>query len=106
MAWPKVVPILTSKDMYKGLEDGPCGTHCVIGWSLFTFKEYKHRVKVERLIAKELNISVHSICDINDSPRTSKQKMADVWNKVMRKLGYKQYCSRARFEDTYPVEAD
>lgn len=94
-SWPKEVPILSARDMFKTHYDGPCGTHCLLGWVQEAFPGYFHD-KVENAIERTMQESSNAthrkfahfgIVYMNDAILTKKQA-ADVWNKAMARLGY------------------
>jgi hypothetical protein len=87
MAYPVEVPILSARDICRGSEDGPRGTHCLIGWSKTVFgcdndEEYVCKRTIREVIGR------NSIALFNDDPSNTKQRIATVWNLVMRDLGY------------------
>lgn len=98
--WPEKVPVLTARDMYRDFYDSLDGDrHCVVGWRRQVFALEKGRGSaaelVDELLHKEakhlMNVSVFYM---NDNRRVSKTTIADLWNRVMRRLGYVVECER------------
>ena len=90
--WPNTVPCnLSSHDMCRGALIGQGGTHCLMGWSSVVFKnDRKAELQARDIIRREIvNSSVYnSIICFNDSLEISLSRVANVWNRSMRKLGY------------------
>ena len=93
MAWPKKVPILSTRDIYHGDFNGPSGNHCIGGWLDCTFEDDRSFRSAMRSVRKTARLSPKSdIIEWND--RSAKRRIAAVWNRAMRKLGYTQPCNR------------
>jgi len=94
MSWPKEVPILIAKDMYKGAMKNATGTkYCLMGWLWYVFAgDSSSGNLVYNKATKKLEDTVDSydISIYNDSH--SHRNNAKVWNKLMRKLGYTKNC--------------
>lgn len=93
--WPDVVPILDPNDIYQGNYDGPEDTHCFAGWVRLTFSIYAAEV-MYRMASDRLSEphSLRSVVSWNDSELTSPAMIAQLWNELVRELGYTQIVDR------------
>lgn len=80
--WPKSAPFLTAIDIFKGSYDGPNETHCLRGWSISVGSGGKISNAMEKIVPRGALIA------FNDDRKNSKSKIAAVWNKAVRSLGY------------------
>ncbi len=84
--WPESVPVLTADDFCRGRYHGPNGTHCLAGHALAI--KGTGPVLWDILEAIRDEAGCRRVPAFNDNPRNSKAKLARVWNRAMRKLGY------------------
>ena len=81
MSWPRTVPVLTAKDIARGvfhLGD----KHCLRGWVHTIFGAREKRLVVAALEEQ----TGRAISLYND--RNPKSAVAGAWNGAMRRLGY------------------
>lgn len=96
--YPEVVPILTADDIVRGYRNPGQETHCLLGWNDATFTGTAHWY-VEQELRKEVKDTPNGnwrgdVAAFNDDYAVSKAKVAQLWNRVMRRLGYKVPCDR------------
>jgi hypothetical protein len=85
---PPTMPVLTGRDICRLYNDGPDGTHCLLGWKT-------------AVIGREVNAAnfavyhaLHDACggsvaDFNDDTHNNtREQVAGKWNDAMRALGY------------------
>lgn len=90
MAWPETVPILSARDICKGNWDGPGNTHCLSRWNELAFPDEREQSIVSRRLKAEVKRHGGTyVTDFNDDENVSKDFLARLWNRVMRKLGYR-----------------
>lgn len=89
--WPESAPFLTPDDICHREMYGPNETHCLIGWKVevMGFRDIGG-FKLYRAIRRAGRIAAGQIGMYNDDPKNSKAKIAEVWNKAMRLLGYRR----------------
>lgn len=98
MAWPKSVPVLTAKNMYKGNSNAERDKrHCVGIWVGIVFRKLSaaERDSIFKSIAerctkvcgKKCIHTLDTIIECNDVHLTTKQT-AQIFNAEMRRLGY------------------
>lgn len=87
--WPKEVPVLEASNFCKGdLKRG--SRRCLVGWTYEVFGTCTDPcMKVFDMLQDEVGQFPHIW---NDSERTSKDDIANVWNRTMAKLGYTEDC--------------
>lgn len=91
---PQIVPILDSNDLCRNnLVQGK--KHCLVGWCIKTFQPYGFKIDlfVRALLFFETKTNLSTF---NDDTNNSLQDIANVWNKVMKKLGYVVSCNRIK----------
>jgi hypothetical protein len=90
MALPKEVPALTAGDMHKGSLRSANGKKlCLVGWGDLTFADGHDWCAARKAIQDAAGVPhVAFISRFNDRPDIPKAKLAAVWNKAMRLLGY------------------
>ena len=88
MSWPTKVPILDARDICRGRAfQGE--KRCLLGWTAESFGGVEVS-RVRRLLQEECGYEP----TFNDNQENSLRKIANVWNRVMRKLGYTEDCER------------
>lgn len=100
MAWPKKVPILEADDICRGKyrNDGQC---CLLGWAhkVFGNNDFNYstmlRTAEERVVIEDIRERIPGHMQIHTySDASTPAGAADLWNRVMRKLGYTESCDR------------
>lgn len=107
VAWPKVVPILEPSEIHKGSARAsyPSGRPnykklCILAWGWKVFHGPKYHEASKRYGAvldsefKKLGAGMIGIALWNDHPCTTKEEIAALWKRVMRRLGYTVPCER------------
>ncbi len=89
--WPHTVPVLTGRDICRGNFTSDTGSqHCLRGWVMDVFQNREG----EKLAIKAIRDAMPSthkkdgIMSFNDDQSVPKSKIAAVWNRAMRELGY------------------
>ena len=115
---PKFVPVLEVSDICRGSFNGPNGCHCLGGWiteilrgepdlqgkwdrSIELCNQF-HDAVIMECESMGLKVSVVDgrrpprpcVVDYNDNKRNSRAKLAEAFNRGMRKLGYTQESPR------------
>jgi hypothetical protein len=83
---PKRLPVLAAKDICRGYYDGPNGTHCLLGWA----RQWGEAG--DAFIIPALSSQIHPgqrlIAMFNDDIDVPKSRVAAVWNRAAKSLGY------------------
>lgn len=92
----KVIPVLESDDICRGMFSGENKTHCLAGWIRTISKNWETRNFINHLVLDEIQKDGrhNSIVGFNDDSKTDKRKIARLFNRVMRKLGFTKIVDR------------
>lgn len=96
MTWPKEITVVGARDMFAGMNDGPNGRHCAIGWRNADMPQRAddetdqwRRAYIEAAIAKfELLSYGNSVVVVNDSTCKTNAQRAVLLNLTWKALGY------------------
>ena len=91
MSWPEKVPILDESDLCRNVMHNRRVEHCLLGWKDEVFGILNYEESQVLLMLKN-EIGGGYVHEFND--REPLKKVAAVWNRVMRKLGYTVPCDR------------
>jgi len=101
MIEPKKVPILSADDICRNTYWNDRGQKCLSQWVTTCGGNFDFRNALARKLLVNLRIAgleprttSPSIPTINDHGRNSKQKLAAVWNRTVKELGFTEPCDR------------